>query len=111
MPIRVLNELFLPDQLIARWTDCTNKYARVQIIDPGKRREVTKMDVLRFLATCSYMGVVRIPAKMDYFPGKNSNYLLSHPLIKMNRSTFDYLWAYFHTSYQEDDNEDESVDE
>lgn len=107
----VLNELFLPDHLITKWADCTNAYALSQVELPAKRKHVTKADILRFLATCSYMGVVRLPAKSDYFPGKNSNYLPSHPLIRINKTMFDYLWVYFHTSYHENDDDDEILDD
>ena len=108
--VPVLNELFLPDQLIEKWTTCTNAYAFAHIEDPSKRRTVTKTDILRFLAVCTYMGIVRLPAKGDYFPGKNSNYLPSHPLIRINRTTFDYVWQYFHTSFEEDGTDDEIDD-
>jgi hypothetical protein len=55
--------------------------------------------MLRFLAMIQYMGVVKLPAKHDYFTGNRSNVLPIHNVIMLNKTHFDYLWRWFHTSY------------
>lgn len=102
-----LAELWLPDHLLERWVKATNDYAAAHL-PINKRRNISKADILRFLATISYMGLCRLPAKKDYFPGKRSDVLPSHPLIKIKRVVFDYLWRYFHTSYTHGQQEDET---
>jgi hypothetical protein len=42
-----------------------------------------------------------MPAKEDYFPGIRSVLLPVHPLVWINRYTFDYIWRYFHTTFKE----------
>jgi hypothetical protein len=61
------------------------------------------------LATISYMGIIWCPSKSDYFPGDRSNHLPVHPLIKLSKTTFEYLWRWFHTSYKEGDADDAEV--
>ena len=51
-----MTEIFLPDRLLDQWIKCTNAYAASHL-PPARRREVS--DLLRFLATIQYMGVVK----------------------------------------------------
>jgi hypothetical protein len=44
-----------------------------------------------------------MPAKEDYFPGSRADVLPVHPLVRINRYTFDYIWRYFHTTFKEGD--------
>jgi hypothetical protein len=93
-------EIFLPDKLLNSWVAATNTYVE-SLLPPGRRqREITMSDILRFLATIQYMGVVKLPAKSDYFPGNRSDVLPIHPVIQLTKTRFDYLWRYFHTSYK-----------
>jgi hypothetical protein len=50
------------------------------------------------MATKTYMGVCRLPAKESYFPGYRFDVFPQHPQIKIKQPTFDYLLRYFHTS-------------
>jgi hypothetical protein len=43
----------------------------------------------------------------DYFPGKRSDVLPSHPLIEKKRVVFDYLCRYFHTCHTPGEDADE----
>jgi hypothetical protein len=117
-----LCELYLPDSLLDKWVVSTNAYASSHL-PQHKRRNITRIDILRFLSAVSYMGVVRLPAKVDYFANDN-NVLPHHHAIKMNRSLFEYVWRNFHTSFKagsrimdeeiddnDDDEEEEPVDE
>ena len=83
-------ELFLPDPLLDHWVKCTNDYA-ASILPVHGRRVITKGDILRFIGAIQYMGICRLPAKEDYFPGRRSDALPIHPLIKINKSNFDYM--------------------
>ena len=104
-----MTEIYLPDVLLDKWIQCTNAYA-ASILPPGKTRDITRPDILRFLAIIQYMGVVRLPAKHDYFPGKRSDVLPTHPSIELNRTLFDYLWRYFHTTFTSGRGPDETIE-
>ena len=116
-----LCELFLPDSLLDRWVVCTNDYAASHL-PPARQRVITRMDILRFLSAVSYMGVVRLPAKADYFAKDNDVFPHNHA-ITINQTVFDYLWRNFHTSYKagsgvldqeigdDDDDNDDSSDQ
>ena len=93
-----LCELFLPDSLLDKWVSSTNHYA-ASYLSIEKRRDITRMDIFRFLSAVSYMGLVRLPAKGDYF-SKDNSILPHHHAITINRSMFEYLWRNFHTSYK-----------
>jgi hypothetical protein len=66
-------------------------------------------EFLRFLATIQYMGVVRLPAKQDYFPGNRSYVLPAHHATLLNKTPFEYLWWCFHTSYSSGGAPDETT--
>ena len=51
----VLLELFLPDHLLDEWVKCTNEQAASKLV-PTRRKTITRADILRFLATLSYIG-------------------------------------------------------
>ena len=95
----VLLQLFLPDHLLDKWVQCTNDYAN-SILPVGRRKPVTKSEILKFLATISYMGICRFPSKEDYWPGDKSNILPTHPLICLTKTRFQYIWHFFHTIYK-----------
>jgi hypothetical protein len=46
------------------------------------------------------MGVVKLHAKNDYFPGNSSDVLPNHPVKQLNKTRFEYLWRCFHASYK-----------
>jgi hypothetical protein len=62
------------------------------------RRTIARADILCFLATITYMGIIQCPAKRDYFPVDRANYLPIHPLIEIVKTTFQYLCHWFSTS-------------
>jgi hypothetical protein len=66
-----LCELFLPDRLLDKWVRATTDYA-ASYLPRAKQRNINRADVCCFLAVIQYMGVCRLPAKKDYFPGKLS---------------------------------------
>jgi hypothetical protein len=96
--VTAMTEIFLSDTLLHQWVHCTNRYAAAHL-PPGRRKEVSLPEILRFLATIQYMGIVRLPAKQDYFPGNRSDVLPTHHAILLNKTRFEYLWRWFHTSY------------
>jgi hypothetical protein len=116
-------EIFLLDRLLDHRVKCTNKYAAAHL-PPARRREVSRSKVLRFLATIQYMGVVKLPAKHDYFPGNRSvkrpakhdyfpgnrsDVLPVHHVIMLKKTRFDCLWRWFHTSHSSGGAPDETT--
>ncbi len=109
---------YFPDHLIKKWTKCTNKYA-CDNCDKRKIKEVKEQHILQFLAVYYYMGVVRLPAKRDYW--KQGGMWPVHPVMKgMSRDMFEFLFRYFHVSYDgkggcdefvNDDEHDSDLDE
>lgn len=91
-------EMYLPDSLLDKWVVSTNAYA-ASYLPQHKRRNISRSDILRFLSAVSYMGVVRLPAKVDYFVNDN-NVLPHHHAITINQTLFMYLWRNFHTSFK-----------
>jgi hypothetical protein len=85
--VTAMTEIFLPDTLLDQWVKCTNRYASAHL-PPGRRKEVSLPEILRFLPTIQYMGVVRLPAKQDFFPGNRSDVLPVHHAILLNKTRF-----------------------
>jgi hypothetical protein len=53
------------------------------------------------------MGICKLPAKEDYFPGNRSDILPQHhsAIHLSTKSMFDYLWCNFHVSFAPNDEE------
>jgi hypothetical protein len=93
-----------PDSLLKQWQEATNAYATNRLA-PSQRKDVKVQDILRFLAAIAYMGICKLPAKEDYFPGNRSDMLPQHTAIHLSKSMFDYLWRNFHVSFAPNDEE------
>jgi hypothetical protein len=52
-----LSELWLPDYLLNHWVKATTDNAAAHLPISNKRRDISKADILCFLATISYMGL------------------------------------------------------
>lgn len=48
-----MTEIFLPDRVLDKWVECTNAYAEA-MCPAGRRKQVSKPDILRFLAAIQY---------------------------------------------------------
>jgi hypothetical protein len=97
-------KIYYPDSLLKQWQETTNAYATNQLA-PSERKNVKVQDILQFLATLAYMGICKLPAKEDYFPGNQSDMLPQHTAIHLSKSMFDYLWCNFHVSFAPNDEE------
>ena len=89
-----MTDLFLPDRLLDHITASTNAYAKKT---NSKRRyvPVKRKDILSFFAAYQYMGLVRLPAKEDYFE-TDSDWPL-HPLLSgLTKTWFQYLFRNIH---------------
>jgi hypothetical protein len=104
-------EIFLPDELLNTWVAGTNAYAESLLAPEHRQKEITMPDILRFLETIQQLGVVKLPAKHDYFPGNSSDYYpITQWLSWIRRGwNLEYLWRYFHTSYKSGE-PDETLD-
>jgi hypothetical protein len=67
-------EIYYSDSLLKQWQEATNAYATNRL-PPSQRKNVKVQDILRFLTTLAYMGICKLPAKEDYFPGNRSDML------------------------------------
>jgi hypothetical protein len=95
-----LCELYWPDHLIQTFCDCTNAYARERL-PRNKRKRVGKAEMLRFLASIYYMGLVQLPAKEDYIGTEGSSVWPNHHAIQLDRPMFEYIWRNFHMTATE----------
>lgn len=87
--------LFFDDVVINRMKHATNEYARVKILElrtqqQGSKhrpwRPVTKGEILFYIASHVYMGVVRLGDKRNYFAdGRSSALHKHHALSRMSR--------------------------
>ena len=111
---QALLECFFPDSVINRFVESTNNYALLKLGKKTKVRKASHGDILRFIAIIYYMGLVRLPAKEDYF-SSNSKIWPLHPAIKLSYTRFRYMWRYFHMQQEavpdEEDGTDDEMDD
>ena len=87
---------------------CTNAYAKSMLKDDFSM--VTRACLLHFHACIYYMGLVKLPARADYFREADGIWP-NHPVCRgMGRDRFSFLWRYFHTSFKNEDGEDDVED-
>jgi hypothetical protein len=98
-------EIYYPDNLLKQWQEATNAYAINRLPPSSQRKNVKVQDILQFLAAVAYMGVCKLPAKEDDFPGTRSDILPHHTSIHLSKTMFDYLWRNFHVSFAPNDEE------
>jgi len=86
-----LSELFLPDELVDSIVAATNKYAGGRL--PAHNIEpVDRKDILKFVAIIYYMGLVKLPAKTDYWRSE-SILCPALPIASlMSFQRFVYIW-------------------
>src|SRR6056300_342697 len=80
----------LPDSLIEDIAESSNVYAR-QHLAPGKlQSDIKSAEILVFFAIYYYLGIVKLPAKKDYWQ-RSDDIWPSHPIAKqMRRDRFCY---------------------
>ena len=92
--VDALQRMFWPDHVISDMVRCTNAYAKDNIA-PSRYKEVKDEEMFKFFAAITYMGVVRLPSKEDYFDDRFGK----HPTIHLSKTRFLYIWRAFHTCY------------
>ena len=91
--IQGLTEMYLPDSLIKGIVKTTNHYGREK--HNGVFKEVTESEILIFFSIILYIGVVRLPAKKDYWC--NHGMWPNHkPCQRMSFYRFEMIWRYIH---------------
>lgn len=91
-----LSELFLPDSLIDLTVERTNNYL-AKCLPPDQVQPVDRTEILRFFAMYYYTGLVKLPAKRDYWKLQSSSLWPFHPITKLMTCTrFEYIWRYIH---------------
>ena len=89
-----MTDLYLPDKLVDEIVVKSNAYAKSNC---NKRRYqvIKRKDVLNFLAVYQYMGLVRLPAKDDYF--RTDGQWPTHPCLSgLTNNWFLYMFRYIH---------------
>ena len=88
-------ETFFPDSLLEELATKTKSYAAT-LLPPSRRRDVKPSDIAYFLAMYYYMGIVKLPAKRDYWRTEN-DFWPTHPVAQnISRDMFHYIWRYIH---------------
>jgi Transposase IS4 len=108
LSVQNLCETFLPDWVVSRIAKSTNAYAasRNRLGEP-----VTEEEILKFLASFYYMGLVRLPARRDYWKTPDATWP-GHPITEdFNRDRFDYIWRNLHLCAEEVQEADEEIEE
>jgi Transposase IS4 len=100
----VLQEIYWPDSVLDDIVKCSNAYAKDRVAE-SKYRPITRADFFRFMAAVTYMGMVKLPAKDDYFPTSRECWFPPHPRIHLNKTRFNYIWRTFHCAYKPGDDE------
>ena len=84
----------LPDSLIDEIVITTNKYAEARL-GKGEFIHAKKHEILAFFAVYYYMGIVKLPAKGDYWT-TDLNWP-SHPFKgEISRDRFKFIWRNIH---------------
>ena len=102
----VLSQTFLPDELVTQLHQSTNAYAHHHC-PPRKQRVINEGDILHFFALYYYFGIVKLPAKKEYW-GNQWDFLdvlpERHPFTTQRGITegkFNYLFRYIHPTFQQ----------
>jgi hypothetical protein len=110
--VSTLSHLFLPDAFMAKVTRATNAYAK-KSLSPETIKEVTLAEMFHFFAVIFYMGLVRLPAKEDYWRDDPSVWPSHPPCVALSSKRFKYIWRVLHLTQREEmvDVEDPILDE
>jgi hypothetical protein len=88
-------ELYFPDSMLEDWCEKTMAYAASHL-PPSKLINVTPTDMCNFLSMYYYMGIVRLPAKKDYWRSDHSFWPIHPPAQLIKEDLFMYIWHNFH---------------
>lgn len=94
-------DLFFPESLLEIIQKESNQYANssTENFPDGTQNNISKSDILQFFSILFYMGVVKLPAKTDYWTSDKA--LPTHNLIsKISGRRFNYIWRYIHFSFE-----------
>jgi Transposase IS4 len=97
---------YWPDSLLGSIVKATNEYAAGRLA-PEIRRTITRSDLLHFISTIHYMGLVKLPCKHDYFRAGADSVWPIHPSIKITKNVFKYIWRNIHLNFEANEEEDE----
>ena len=70
---------FLPDSLLDEFVAKSNEYARSRYVPNDPLKRITKSLLLRFLAAIIYIGVIRLPTKVNHRSSERS--MPNHPAL------------------------------
>lgn len=92
-------EMYWTDDVLDDIVQCSNDYAKDHV-SASQYKPVNRAEILRFMAILTYMGVVKLPAKTDYWPSVDDDWWPTHPAIRLKKTRFLYIWRTFHTAYR-----------
>lgn len=90
-----LCEFFFPDSFIDNVAESTRRYVRAKMTGNDLlRRDIESSDILRFFAAITYMGVVKLDNRRDYFQPSMS--FPPHPFLEgLSYDRFTFIWYFF----------------
>ena len=95
---KYLSEIFIPDAFIELLHTKTLEYVAYHAGVSKKKFNISRGDIVQFLAIIFYMGIVRLPARRDYWK-EADDIFAQHPVCVargMTRDKFDFIWRHFY---------------
>ena len=87
--VQVILELFLPDSFLANAAKCSNLYWKAK---GHSFKSISTPDIFVFFSIVYYMGIIRLPAKTDYW--KTNGMWPTHKVIGcMSYKCFQVIWC------------------
>ena len=97
--IEGLTELYLSEKFVKSIVKHSNVYAKAKY--QGNIKPVTQAEILIFFSIILYMGVVRLPAKADYFK-THGMWPVHKPCQQMSFYCFEQIWRVIHLTAEEE---------
>ena len=94
-----LNRAYYPEKFITKIFHRTLMYVDAKGVPGNKRYKINIGDIYQFFAMINYMGLVRLPAKRDYWATTNLDIMPTHPLCRargMSFRKFEYLFTHIY---------------
>ena len=91
------NMAYYPDKFIEEMWLHTLEHVDSKQIPRCKRFKINVADIFHFFAIVYYFGLVRLPAKADYWKIKDLGIMPTHPVCtarKMTFRRFQYIWTH-----------------
>lgn len=112
--VLALNSCYYPEKFMTNIWCRTLQYVDAKKLPSCKRYKIHVADIYQFFAIVNYMGVVRLPAKRDYWCVKDLDLMPEHPVCtarKMSFRKFVFLFKHIYAVEPEIDEPSDVIDE